>query len=194
VARYLDGEQPEEYIMRRIAILISIIALVLTACGGGTDTAEVASIGDTADATATDTAEALSDEEAMIEFAACMRDQDMDFPDPSVDANGNPRFEFEDPESIDQDAMFEAGEQCRDLIEGVVLNLLDFDTAEFDDTFLEYAGCMREQGIDDIPDSIDLTSIIQDGDLPFDPEDPAFIAADEQCRDIFAEFAERFGG
>lgn len=180
--------------MRRIAILISIIALVLAACGGGTDTAEVASIGDTADAEATDSAEALSDEEAMIEFAECMRDQGMDFPDPSVDANGNPRFDFGDPESIDQDAMFEAGEQCRDLIEDVVLNLMDFDTAEFDDTFLEYAGCMREQGIGDIPDSIDLTSIIQDGDLPFDPEDPAFIAADEQCRDIFAEFAERFGG
>ena len=45
--------------MRRIAILISIIALVLAACGGGTDTAEVASIGDTADATATDTTKAL---------------------------------------------------------------------------------------------------------------------------------------
>ena len=180
--------------MRRIAILISTIALALAACGGGDDTAEVASIEDTADASATDTTQALSDEEALIEFAACMRDQGMDFPDPSVDANGFPSFDFDDPESIDQDAMFEAGEECRYLIEGVVLNLLDFDTAEFDDTFLDYATCMREQGIEDIPDNIDLTSIIEDGNLPFDPDDPAFIAADEQCRDIFAEFAERFGG
>ena len=180
--------------MRRIAILISAIALALGACGGGDDTADVASIGDRADASGTDTTQAPSDEEALIEFAACMRDQGMDFPDPSVDANGFPSFDFEDPESIDQDAMFEAGEECRYLIEGVVLNLLDFDTAEFDDTFLEYASCMREQGIEDIPDSIDLTSIIEDGNLPFDPDDPTFIAADEQCRDIFAEFAERFGG
>lgn len=180
--------------MRRIAILISALTLALSACGGGADTPDVASIGDTADASSTDTTQPLSDEEALIEFAACMRDQGMDFPDPSVDANGYPRFDFEDPESIDQDAMFEAGEQCRDLIEGVVLNLMDFDTAEFDDTFLEYAACMRAQGIEDIPDSIDLTSIIQDGELPFDPEDSDFIAADEQCRDIFADFAERFGG
>jgi len=180
--------------VRRITILIAVIALTIAACGGGDDTADVASIEDTADAPATDTTQGLSDEEALIEFAACMRDQGMDFPDPTVDENGYPRFDFDDPESIDQDAMFEAGEECRYLIDGVVLNLLDFDTAEFDDTFLEYAACMREQGIEDIPDSIDLTSIIQDGNLPFDPDDPAFIAADEQCRDIFAEFAERFGG
>jgi hypothetical protein len=180
--------------VRRVAILITVVALALAACGGEDDTANVASIKDTADASATDTTEVLSDEEALIAFAACMRDQGMDFPDPSVDANGYPRFDFENPESIDQDAMFEAGEECRYLIEGVVLNLLDFDTAEFDDTFLEYATCMREQGIEDIPDSIDLTSIIEDGNLPFDPEDPDFVAADEQCRDVFAEFAERFGG
>ena len=107
--------------MRRIAILISVIALVLGACGGGDDTADVASIEDTTDASATATTQASSDEEALIEFAACMRDQGMDFPDPSVDANGFPSFDFEDPESIDQDAMFEAGEECRYLIEVDIL-------------------------------------------------------------------------
>ena len=123
--------------MRRITILIALVAIALAACGGGDDSADVASIEDTGVVSATDTTQALSDEEALIEFAACMRDQGMDFPDPSVDANGLPSFEFDDPESIDQDAMFEAGEECRYLIEGVVLNLLDFDTSEFDDTFLE---------------------------------------------------------
>mgnify|MGYP000644548961 CR=1 FL=1 len=68
--------------MRRVAALIAVIALSLAACGGGEDTADVASIEDTADASSTDTTEALTDEEALIEFAACMRDQGMDFPDP----------------------------------------------------------------------------------------------------------------
>jgi len=179
--------------MRRIAILISVIALTLAACGGGDEASDVASLSGTDEAAAADTAQPLSDEEALIEFAACMRDQGMDFPDPVVDASGFPRFDFEDPESIDQDAMFEAGEACRDLIEGVVLGLVDFDSSEFNDTFLEYATCMRDQGIENIPDSIDIASIMQDGELPFDAEDPDFIAADEQCRDIFAEFAARFG-
>lgn len=180
--------------MRRIAILFSILALALAACGGSDDAADVASLSGTAEAATTDTTEPLSDEEALIEFASCMRDQGMDFPDPVVDADGYPRFDFADPEAIDQDAMFEAGEACRDLIEGVVLGLVDFESSEFNDTFLEYASCMREQGIEEIPDSIDITSIMRDGELPFDAEDPAFIAADEQCRDIFAEFAARFGG
>jgi hypothetical protein len=180
--------------MRRFAILISVLALTLAACGGGDDTSDVASLEDTSKAAVTDTTEAPSDEEALIEFAACMRDQGMDFPDPIVDEDGYPRFDFADPESIDQDAMFEAGEACRDLIEGVVLGLVDFESSEFNDTFLEYASCMREQGAEDIPDSIDITSIVRDGSLPFDPDDPKFIAADEQCRDIFAEFTARFGG
>jgi len=178
--------------MRRIAILLPILALA--ACGGSDDAADVASLSGTEEVAAADTTEPLSDEEALIEFASCMREQGMDFPDPVVDANGYPRFDFEDPESIDQDAMFEAGEACRDLIEGVVLGLVDFESSEFNDMFLEYASCMREQGIENIPDSIDITSIMRDGELPFDAEDPAFIAADEQCRDIFAEFAARFGG
>jgi hypothetical protein len=180
--------------MRRIAILLPILALALAACGGSDDAADVASLSGTEEVAAADTTEPLSDEEALIEFASCMREQGMDFPDPVVDANGYPRFDFEDPESIDQDAMFEAGEACRDLIEGVVLGLVDFESSEFNDMFLEYASCMREQGIENIPDSIDITSIMRDGELPFDAEDPAFIAADEQCRDIFAEFAARFGG
>ena len=180
--------------MLRFAILISVLALMLAACGGGDVTSDVASLEDTANAAVSDTTQAPSDEEALIEFAACMRDQGMDFPDPVVDVDGYPRFDFEDPESIDQDAMFEAGEACRDLIEGVVLGLVDFESSEFNDTFLEYAGCMRDQGFESIPDSIDITSIIRDGSMPFDPDDPEFIAADEQCRDIFAEFTARFGG
>jgi hypothetical protein len=31
-------------------------------------------------------------------------------------------------------------------------------------------------------------------ELPIDPTDPNFIAADEQCRDVFAEFRAGMGG
>lgn len=182
--------------MRPFVILIAILALALAlaACGGDDDATDVASLEGTEDASITETTEAPSDEEALIAFASCMREQGVDFPDPTVNADGYPSFDFEDPEAIDQDAMFEAGEACRDLIEGVVLGLADFDSAEFDDTFLKYASCMREQGVEGIPDNIDIAEILTEGSLPFDPEDPDFVTADEQCRDIFAEFASRFGG
>jgi len=33
-----------------------------------------------------------------------------------------------------------------------------YDTAEFNDTFLEYATCMRENGFEEIPDRIDMVA------------------------------------
>ena len=179
--------------MHRLAIAISAIALLVAACSSGDDAGNVASLTSVENSPVADIADSIDDEQALIEFSACMRDQGVDFPDPIVDADGYPRFDFADPEDIDRDALFEAGEACRDHLEGVVLGLADFDTAEFNDTFLEYASCMRENGFEDIPDRIDLAAIMRGEELSIDPTDPDFISADEQCRDIFAEFRAGFG-
>jgi hypothetical protein len=53
---------------------------------------------------------------------------------------------------------------------------------------------MRDQGFDDIPDSLDLSDLLSPEDLPFDIEDPDFVAADEECRDIFADLRADLGG
>jgi len=179
--------------MHRFAIGILALALLVAACSSGDDTGEVASLTSVEQSPVADVVDSIDDEQALINFSACMREQGVDFPDPIVDASGYPRFDFENPEDIDRDALFEAGEACRDHLEGVVLGLRDFDTAEFNDTFLEYAVCMRENGFEDIPDRIDLTAMMRGEELPIDPTDPDFIAADEQCRDIFAEFRAGFG-
>ncbi|MEA3511867.1 MAG: hypothetical protein U9R51_10575 [Actinomycetota bacterium] len=179
--------------MKRLAIAISAFALLVAACSSGDDAGKVASLASAEDSPIIDVADPIDDEQALIEFSACMRDQGMDFPDPIVDADGYPRFDFADPEEIDRDALFVAGEACRDHLEGVVLGLPDFDTAEFNDTFLEYATCMRENGFEEIPDRIDLTAIMRGEELSIDPTDPDFIVADEQCRDIFAEFRAGIG-
>ena len=178
--------------MLRFVIGISAIALIVAACSSGDDAGGVASITDVDDSPVVEVI-GSSDEQALIDFSACMRDQGLDFPDPIVDADGYPRFDFANPEDIDRDALFEAGESCREYLEGVVLGLPDFDTAEFNDTFLEYAACMRENGFEDIPDRIDMVAVMQGKELPIDPTDPDFIAADEQCRDIFAEFRAGIG-
>lgn len=178
--------------MRRPVLILATAALVAASCGGG-DGDDVASL-TTSDAAQESTTTAPFDQEqALIDFSQCMRDQGVDFPDPIVDANGYPRFEMEDPESLDREVLFEAGENCRYLIEQVVLSLPDFDSAEFNDTFLEYAACMRNHGFADMPDGVDFGSIMRGEELPFDPTDPDFIAADEGCRDIFAEFRSGLG-
>ena len=179
--------------MHRLAIAISAVALIVTSCSSADDAGNVASLAPVDDSPVSEVVESTNDEQALINFSACMRDQGVDFPDPIVDADGYPRFEFEDPESVDRDALMEAGEECRDLLEGVVLGLDTFDITEFNDTFLEYAVCMREHGFEDIPDRIDLAAIMQGEEPPIDPTDPDFIAADEQCRDIFADFRAGLG-
>ena len=183
----------EDSLMKRLAIGISAFALLVAACSSGDDAGKVASLESAEDSSIADVAASIDDEQALINFSACMRDQGMDFPDPIVDADGYPRFDFASPEDIDRDALFEAGEACREHLEGVVLGLSDFDTAEFNDTFLEYAACMRENGFEEIPDRIDFTAIMRGEELSIDPTDPDFIAADEQCRDIFAEFRAGIG-
>ena len=179
--------------MHRLAIAISTIALLVAACSSGDDASNVASLTSVENSPVAGISDSIDDEQALIDFSACMRDQGVDFPDPIVDADGYPRFDFADPEDIDSDALFEAGEACQDHLEGVVLGLADFDTAEFNDTFLEYASCMRENGFEEIPDRIDLAAIMRGEELSIDPTDTDFISADEQCRDIFAEFRAGFG-
>ena len=179
--------------MLRLTIGISSIALIVAACSTGDDASDVATLTRIDNSSVVEAVDSVDDEQALIEFSACMRDQGVDFPDPIVDSDGYPRFDFASPEDIDRDALFEAGEACRDYLEGVVLGLADFDTAEFNDTFLEYATCMRENGFEKIPDRIDIVAMMQGEEIPIDPTDPDFIAADEQCRDIFAEFRAGIG-
>lgn len=180
--------------MRRLILFFTVLSLAAAACGGGGESGDdVASLTTATTVQETTTTAPFDQEQALIDFSQCMRDQGIDFPDPIVDENGYPRFEFEDPESLDRDGLFEAGESCRYLIEQVVLSMPDFDSAEFNDAFLEYAVCMREHGFEDMPDRLDLASIMQGDEPPFDPSDPDFIEADEQCRDFFAEFRGGFG-
>ena len=102
----------------------------------------------------------------------------------------------------------EAFEDCGDLLDGLNLGFQDRDLTEFEDTFLEFAQCMRENGIDmDDPDFSNFGpggggdgggdapggrgGGLFGGDLDFN--DPAFQEALETCRDVLAGFG-RPGG
>lgn len=183
--------------MKRSLILVFLaIALIAAACGGDDDSGGVASLEDV-----TTTAESASinadQEQALLDFGQCMRDQGVEFPDPEIDADGNLTFGFDEstnPDDLDRDALLDAGEACQDHLEGVALGFSQLDTSEFDDLFLEYAECMRENGFTDMPDTFDIQDILEGGEPPVDVEDPEFIAANEACQDIFADFTGGFGG
>ncbi|MEY2968944.1 MAG: hypothetical protein RIQ64_1571 [Actinomycetota bacterium] len=108
--------------LHRIVLGASSAVLALSACGGASSTAKVASVADVKGATATSTAQAVaamseqtivvgggssqdgpggangdgSNSEAfrtqLLVYAKCMRDNGVDFPDPQFDANGRPQM------------------------------------------------------------------------------------------------------
>jgi hypothetical protein len=72
---------------------LGVVALtVLVACGGSSPSAQVASLagsqsGDTTTTTTGTTSEADA-QQAMLDFAQCMREHGIDMPDPQFDENG----------------------------------------------------------------------------------------------------------
>ena len=128
---------------RRLAVGAIAAGLLLAACGGGDDDANsatpvvVAADGaapDDGDAPADDaTADeaAASDEVLALEFAACMRDEGIDWPDPTTGADGSiDLFGGEAPASIATDASDAVIEAARNLagLEGAMSTEFDPQT------------------------------------------------------------------
>lgn len=137
-----------------------------------------------ADQTVTNDAEV-----AMLAFTACLRAEGVDVPDPTVDAEGNPRFtQPPDLSDVTPDKLNAAVAACRDELDQVTLGFLGTDLTGIEDTLLEYAGCMRANGFDMPDPKLDLDFGGSDGfQGPFgeiDFNDPDFVAADAVCAPI----------
>ncbi len=188
-------------------MLLFALGLVATACGGSVADAGVASL-ETTDTTVASDAVATGDvevdaEQAMLDLAACLRDNGVEIEDPTVDASGNVQFgglrgaPAADGGEIDREAFRAAMDQCQESLEGVALGFGgrgEIDVTELQDTMVEYAACMRDNGYD--MDDPDLTNSgpgsggeagAGGGGGPFgdiDRDDPDYLAAQEVCGDI----------
>jgi hypothetical protein len=170
-------------------------ALVTAACGGGGDdvAAGVASLSDQAtSSTAPADGEMSTDEQALLAFTRCMREQGVDLPDPTVDADGNVGFSpasLASLRDVDQDAARQAFTECADHLEGVSLGFELLQDAQFQDDLVAFSRCMRENGFD-LPDP-DFGAIAEPGGLygdQVDPTDPDFEAAFEACQEVLPGF------
>jgi len=134
----------------------------------------------------------------MLDFAQCMRDQGIDMEDPTLDENGSFQMmrpsgggEGGDFDPADREATQAAREACSQYLEGLAQGFDRPDMTEMQDQMLEYAACMRENGVDmPDPDFSDTEGGQGPGRLgfgsgDFDPTDPTFQAANEACQAIF---------
>jgi hypothetical protein len=181
-----------------IVALLALAAILLAGCGdsGGSGVARADDAG--ADSTATtggaSTTAASSDpEQAQLDFARCMREQGLDFPDPQPDANGNLRFQIPAGGAGGREAFRAAGEKCQKYLQAAGGGLPDPDDPEFQDAQLEFARCMRGEGLD-FPDPTPGQGPGQGAAIRIDQDDPAVQAAFDKCAPAIQGTFGRGGG
>ncbi len=183
--------------MRRTILIVVVLAVVTAACSGDNGTqvaslAEAGTLSTIASDTTEDTPEA-SEEDAILAFAACMRENGIeDFEDPEFDENGGIIFGFRDQAEageVDRDTIRQAMDACREHLDGLAFGPGSVDRSEIEDTMYEFAACMRDNGYD-MPDPEFGTPGEGNGQGggPFgeiDPADPAYQAAFDVCEEVF---------
>lgn len=207
--------------MRHLALMMATIALLAAACTTSTDEG-VATLDE---GTPTDSGRAagderpIDDEGALLSFAQCMRDNGVEaFPDPIVAENGvdfsiggAPAEAGDGPFGVDPKTARTAFEACGEHLEGLAFGPGggNFDPSEIQDQLVEFAACLRNEGIE--VDDPDFSNFGPPGDgdggdegdgavfvspfgADFDPTDPEVQAAIEVCSEDGGGFGFRGGG
>jgi len=129
-------------------VKLLVLAVVFTGCTiGGEESQGVVTIDSTTQTTIVD--EETTFEEGVLNFAQCMREEGINFPDPTFDIDGNP--EFDNLEIENEDEFENAFESCEDILRNALPEQFDLDPeveAALVDASLEFSQCMRDQGID----------------------------------------------
>ncbi len=140
----------------------------------------------------TDLAEA-TDEELAMAFADCLRDNGVAVNDPTVNADGTVSLAslFDGPPQIstDEEPIFE---ECGEVLEGANFGPGngDFDQTEIQDQLVEFAGCLRDQGLDvrdpDISGGLAAATAGPEALFGLDLQDAQYEAEVEACSSILA--------
>jgi hypothetical protein len=144
-----------------IAALAAATALALASCRGDSDDGEgVATAGGAPTSSATgNNSDAGADDgdmaEKMRKFAACMRENGIDMPDPEVDSEGRVRMQIgqgpnEGGTPPDREKFEAAQQACKQYLpNGGEPPKMDPEQVE---QARQFAKCMRENGVPDFPD------------------------------------------
>jgi hypothetical protein len=173
-----------------------VLAAAAAACGGSDDEPEVAdlpTVADTGEPESGATTEGARDpRDILVDFTRCLREEGVDVPDPDFEAApGEARERLEEAGiDLDDPRVQEAVQTCQPLLAGILQSLSPEQIQGFRDAIVEYAECMREQGID-LPDP-DFSGGFDIFGGEADPSDPAFQAANEVCSDVFGDLTNPF--
>jgi hypothetical protein len=158
---------------RLIGILALVATVALGACGGSP-------------AAGSTTSTTVDPDQAMLDFAKCMREHGVDMPDPETDGAGRGRVTFS-AKAGGEETMDAAQKACQKYMNAAGPGSLDpEDRQKLQDAMVAFAKCMRAKGID-MPDPQTgsgggIVMRAKPGQRP--PEDDAeFTAAEKECRE-----------
>jgi hypothetical protein len=172
-----------------VAAAVAGLALLATACGGGSGDSEVARIDSQGEETSTtgttSTTPPEDPQEAAIAWARCMRERGIQVEDPKVDENGRLQLQIgPGAGSIDRTspAFREAANACRPLLQNAIEPPTEEEQEALQDSLLQFARCMRQNGVN-VPDPKFEGG--GGGGLfqSVDPDDPDFQRAADECRE-----------
>ncbi len=144
-----------------VSALVAALSLTVAACSsGGSAGAKVATLND-ASGVATSTTVAVNTQEALLAYASCMRDNGIDMPDPTFDADGNPtgggfggggNNSGIDPRSTE---FRTAQTACSSHLQGLAFGGRrggNFDRQAIQDNLNKFTACLRDNGltVDDV--------------------------------------------
>jgi hypothetical protein len=181
---------------RHVGKLLAVVLLGLTACGSESDDDGVASLSEDAGNGSGDDAQTPEELEAELQtYAECLRDQGIEVADPVVTEDGEVEWEPIDDgagpggrEALSA-AMDECGTPPVDLRGG---GSGEGMSEEAQQAMLEYAQCMRDNGVEDFPDP-DTSGEGAPFPDSIDRESPEFEEAHEACQDLLASARDQAG-
>jgi hypothetical protein len=175
--------------------VVLLLTLLAAGCGGSEGDTDGVATASGSDGATTTTTGAADREQALLDFARCMRENGVPIQDPQVDSEGNLRLQPGQGGlgNVDQATLDKAREACAEHLEGVTQGFTPQDQTQLQDTLVKYAGCMRDNGYD-MPDP-DLS---QGGGRGFfrdlDRDDPAYQKAHKACEQHLAQLPNGLGG
>lgn len=182
--------------MKSVAIIVAAGALFVAACSGSSGDG-VASLESTSTTAASageqPDGQEVGDEEAILAFAACMRENGVeDLEDPTIDSDGRLQFGFgggAQPQDLDREVLRTARDACQQHLDGLAFGPGSLDRSEIEDQLYQFAACMRENGYDMPDPDFSGPAGERGGGGPFgdsiDPEDLAFVTALTACEETF---------
>lgn len=168
-------------------------ATTTSAAAAETTDDDAAVAAETTDDGAAASASEATDEELAFAFADCLRDEGLDVNDPTVNADGSVSLQSlfgggPPPAGEDTESALEA---CGDMLDGANFGpAAGADQTEIQDQLVEFAACLRDQGLDvrdpDLSGGIAAAAGGPEALFGLDIQDPQYEAEVEACQGILA--------